>query len=113
LVANAGERADQVAGFDRPSGAGREDEPGVNPGPAEVGAVRVLVLLAEDERVLGQAGQRQVPVTGSRLDGADVQFALDSLDLLPDADQLGVEVDVLPSQSEGRRAPPNAWIREL
>ena len=84
MVADASERADQVPGFDRPSGAGREDEPGANPGPAEVQAVRVLVLLADDERVLGQAEQRQVPVTGLGLDRPDVELALRPVNLLPD-----------------------------
>ena len=34
------------------------------------------------------------------LDWADMQLALDALDLLADADQPGIGVDVLPAQAE-------------
>lgn len=52
------------------------------PGRAECLAVGCLLLLADEQCLAGQAGDRQLAVTGTGLDRADPQLALDALYLL-------------------------------
>lgn len=100
VVADPGERADEITRLNRPPRPGSEDQPGIRPGATEFGPVGGLLLLADTQRVLGEPDERQVALACPGLDRAEVQFALDTLHLLADVQLVAVEVDVLPAQAQ-------------
>jgi hypothetical protein len=72
-VADAADGADQVARFDRPSGPGREYEPGLRPGGAHVGLVGGLLCGLEFERLAGEVEQRKITLPSVSLDPRTAQ----------------------------------------
>jgi hypothetical protein len=96
VVADAAERPDEVTrSIGRPVLVA-----GIGPGRAEHGAVCLLAVPASSKGRAGEPEQREITGTGPRLHWTDVQFASDTLDLLPDVDHLATKVDVLPAQAE-------------
>src|SRR5262249_35066718 len=99
-VADADERADEVARFDGPAGPGGEHQTGVGPGGAEFHLVGFLLLLASGQRAAGKTEQREITAASPGLDRADAQLSLGAMALLATVDDLGLKVDVLPAQAE-------------
>src|SRR5262249_24758211 len=100
LVADAPEGADQVARLDRPSGPGSEHEPAFWPGGAHDGAVGGLLVGLELECLAGEIEQRQSSPSSVGLDRPEDELAADALQLAANVDGPGVEVDIVPAQSE-------------
>jgi hypothetical protein len=105
IVADAGDGAYEVARLDRAAGTSGEDESGIHPGRAEVGAVCFLMIAAGGQGDAGEPEYGQVARTSASLDRADAQLALDALDLLADGKDTVAEVDVLAAQAEHFTAP--------
>jgi hypothetical protein len=74
--ADSMERADQVARLDRPAGLGGENEPVIQPCPAQLSAIGGLDLAPEIKHSLCYREQREVPVARSSLDRVQPQLPL-------------------------------------
>src|SRR5215475_3787355 len=99
LVATADsvERADQIARLDRTAGLGGEDEPVIQPCPAQLGAIGGLGSAPEIKHSLCNREQWEVSAARRSLDRVQPQLPVDPLDLLADSDLAVVFVDVAPA----------------
>jgi hypothetical protein len=66
-----------------------------------------LFLLTSKQRRASHGDDRQITVTGSRLNWARSETAVDALELLPDSEDSCVQIDVCPPESE-HLSPPHA-----
>lgn len=95
----------EVTRLNRPAGAGGEDQPGIGPGRTEVRTVFLLLTGVRSQGGTGEPEHGKIPSSGTGLDRAGAQLAMNTLDLLADMEDAAVEVDVVPAQAEPRLPP--------
>ena len=100
IVADPAEGPDKVSRFNGQTAASSEDETRVLPGIPERFTVGRLLLLPGEQCCASESDNRQVTVAGTGLDRAGSEGAADALELLPDSDDPGFEIDISPAKSE-------------